>query len=188
MIRHRVALVLSLWFLIAAAAVAAGLLRLLPVPPPVIVAVLALAAIVVALGGRAMRAWVFAVDMRAFLFPHLVRFVGISFLLLVQRKVLAPAFVPIGWGDTIAAIGAVLLLAMHVDPARRAGWWMWLAWNLFGLADMTLLIVTGVRLVSEDPSQFAMFLRLPFGLLPTFFVPLIIATHVVMIVRLLRSR
>ena len=46
----------------------------------------------------------------------------------------------------------------------------------------------GVRLATDDPSQFAMFRTLPFGLLPTFFVPLIIATHVLMLVRLLRTR
>lgn len=188
MIQRRVANIVGAWFLIAALAVVTGVLRTIPVPPPVIVAVLALASIAGAFGGREMRAWTYGVDMRVLLLPHLIRFVGISFLLLVQRGILATAFVPIGWGDAIAATGALLLLAFGVDPTHRGGRAAWLAWNLFGLADMALLIVTGVRLVTDDPSQFAMFRKLPFGLLPTFFVPLIIATHVVMLVRLLRRR
>jgi hypothetical protein len=69
----------------------------------------------------------------------------------------------------------------------RAGWWAVLGWNVFGLADMALLVVTGIRLVTADPSQFALFRKLPFGMLPTFFVPLIIATHVILFVRLFRD-
>lgn len=60
-----------------------------------------------------------------------------------------------------------------------------LVWNVFGAADMLMLIVTGIRLGRVDPAQFSLFRELPFGLLPTFFVPLIIASHVFIFVRLL---
>jgi len=53
---------------------------------------------------------------------------------------------------------------------------------------MMMLVATGIRLGFVDPSQFALFRQLPFGLLPTFFVPLIIATHLFIFVKLFARR
>lgn len=183
----RIVIVLVCWFLAAAFVVASGGFARVPLPPPAIIVALALTTVLAGLLPRATRTWLMAVDLRALLAVHLVRFVGIAFLVLVGRGVLSRAFLPIGWGDAIAATGAAVLLAARPSLSTRAGWWSVLAWNVFGFADMLLLIATGIRVGTADPAQFALFLQLPFGLLPTFFVPLIIATHVFVFVRLLRA-
>lgn len=184
----RVAILLAMWFVLACGVVASGALLHLPVPPPLFLAVLASVALLTTFRVPVLRHWVLAADMRLLLAPHLVRFVGIAFLLLVERGVLAEPFRAVGWGDAIAASGAVVLLLAHRRLGSRNGRRALIAWNVFGLADMLLLLVTGVRLAATDAGQFALFRQLPFGLLPTFFVPLIITTHVVILVRITRAR
>jgi hypothetical protein len=176
--------VLAVWFVAATVAVAAGLLARLPVPPPALVLALAAVTVLAGLLWPGARRWLAAVELRYFFLLHLVRFVGIAFLVLVSRGVLVREFVPIGWGDTIAAAGAVVLLLTRPRLSTRAGWWSVFVWNCLGLADMAVLIATGIRLGSAAPEQFALFLQLPFGLLPTFFVPLIISSHVFVFRRL----
>lgn len=179
-----VVIALAVWFVVAAVAVAAGLLGRVAVPPPAIVAGLAAVTILFGLLHTGARRWLETVELRYFFLPHLVRFVGVAFLVLVSRRVLVREFVPISWGDTIAAVGAVVLLVSRPRLSTPVGWWSVFAWNCFGLADMVMLIVTGIRVGSAAPEQFALFRQLPFGLLPTFFVPLIIASHVFLFVRL----
>jgi len=48
------------------------------------------------------------------------------------------------------------------------------------------VVVTAARLGVADPESMAALLQLPLSLLPTFLVPLIIASHVVLGVRLAR--
>lgn len=179
--KRTIAVVLAVWFVAALLAVRGGLLARLPFPPPLLLAGLALAAIVAGLASRSARQWLLTVDVRHLLVPHLVRFVGVVFLVLVSRGVLTRAFLPIGWGDAISAVGAVLLII-----ARPRGRVLLLLWNTFGFIDMLLLLATGIRLGRTAPEEFALFLQLPFGLLPTFFVPLIIATHVFIFIRFIR--
>lgn len=183
----RPVLVLVLWFVAAFLVVATGTLERIPLPPPAIVAALSLGVLAVVFTSSGARRRALDGDVRMLLLPHLIRFVGTAFLVLVARGVLADAFRAIGWGDLIAALGAVVLLTMRVAPASRSGWWAFLAWNVFGFSDMLYLMATGIRLATVDPSQFTLFRQLPFGLLPTFFVPLIIATHVILFVRLYRT-
>ncbi len=183
-----VVIALSVWFVAAAAAVSAGLLRRLPFPPPVLIVGLAALTVFFGLLATGARRWIETVELRYLFLPHLVRFVGVVFLVLVSRGVLVREFTPIGWGDTVAAIGAVALLIVRPQLSTAPGWWSVFAWNCFGLADMIMLIATGVRLGAASPETFALFIKLPFGLLPTFFVPLIIASHVFVFVRLFRQR
>jgi hypothetical protein len=177
-----VALVLAGWCAAAVVAVRGGALA--TAPPPVVVIALAALTVFVSLALPGPRRWIGQVDLRLLLLPHLVRFVGLAFLILVGRGVLAPEFAAIGWGDLIAALGAVALLAVRAPGPRSGRWWGWLAWNVFGLTDMAFLIATGIRLASAAPEAFTLFRHLPFGLLPTYAVPLIIATHVLIFVRL----
>jgi len=58
---------------------------------------------------------------------------------------------------------------------------------VLGLADILFVVVTAARLGVADPESMAALLRLPLSLLPTFLVPLIIASHVVLGVRLARG-
>jgi len=93
--------------------------------------------------------------------------------------------VPGGLGDIAVAILPTLLLLWGPprDARRRAAY---LAWNALGLVDILFVVVTAARLGLADPASMAALLRLPLSLLPTFLVPLIIASHVILGLRLWR--
>ena len=169
---------LLLWGALAAAAGAAGMVASSPVPPPVIAGSLVLAGLLAwALSAR-FRAWVRAVPLWALVAIHLVRFVGAWFIVLYRRGELPFAFaVPGGWGDILAAASAAALLVAAIPartPARRR---VLLAWNVFGLLDILFVVATAARLYLADPLQLAPLTRLPLSLLPTYFVPLVVLTH-----------
>ena len=131
------------------------------------------------------RALVFALDPRTFVALHLTRVVGLAFLVLYGRGELPFAFAVYGgWGDIlVATLAGVLLIAVGppVTPARRR---LFAGWNLLGLADILGVVLTAGRLGLADPSSMAALGWFPLSLLPTFLVPLIIVTHVLLAVRL----
>jgi hypothetical protein len=120
------------------------------------------------------------------LVPHASRFVGFYFLVLQSRGELPYAFaVPGGWGDiVVATTGLALAFVPREAVWRRKAY---LAWNIFGLVDILFVIATAARLALAEPQSMSALLRLPLSLLPTYFVPLIIATHVVLFVRCSRN-
>ena len=184
---HTVLLVGLGWLLIATGLGATGVIRALP-PPAAPLVVLLLTALVLAAGWRltGFRAWLAALDARWLVGLHLTRFVGAYFLYLYARGELPYAFaVPGGVGDiAVASLAAILLLVGPPRDARRR--LAYLAWNVFGLVDILFVVTTAGRLVTTDPDSMAALLRLPLSLLPTFLVPLIIASHVILGVRLAR--
>jgi hypothetical protein len=176
------------WLVVATAAGAGGLIAALRPPAPQLLLV-GLTALVLAAGWRlpGFRAWLRAVDPRWLVGLHLTRFVGVYFLYLHGRGELPWAFaVPGGWGDIAAAgLAAVLLVSGPPrGPLRRRAY---IAWNLLGAADILFVVGTAARLALTEPGSMAALLRLPLSLLPTFLVPLIIASHVVLAVRLARE-
>ncbi|MBI3885606.1 MAG: hypothetical protein HY302_07745 [Opitutae bacterium] len=60
-------------------------------------------------------------------------------------------------------------------------------WNVIGFVDILLVVGTAARLGLADPAQMRALTYLPLSLLPTFLVPLIIATHVILYARLQRA-
>jgi hypothetical protein len=60
-------------------------------------------------------------------------------------------------------------------------------WNIAGLVDLVLVVLTAVRLNLEHPAQLKVLTQLPLSLLPTFIVPLLLASHVVLYLRTRRS-
>jgi hypothetical protein len=131
-----------------------------------------------------LRSFVASVDLRALALFHVTRFVGFYFLVLHARGELPWDFaVPGGWGDNITAAW-VLVLALFVQPDTRGGRLAYLAWNVFGLLDILGVVLTAARLAFRDPGSMRALLELPLSLLLTFVVPIIIATHVLMLWRL----
>jgi hypothetical protein len=174
------------WLLVAIAVGAAGLGRTWP--PPVVIALLTAAVLGAAWVLPRFRAWLGGVDVRWLVAFHLTRFVGFYFLYLYARGQLPYDFaVPGGWGDIAVAGLAIVLLLIGPAPGggRRAAYAIW---NVLGLADILFVVVTAVRLGAADPASMAALQRLPLNLLPTFLVPLIIASHVILGVRLARGR
>lgn len=169
---------LLLWGALAAAAGGAGMVASSPVPPPAVAGALVLAGLLAWVSWAPFRAWVRAVPLWALVAVHLVRFVGAWFLVLYRRGELPFAFaVPGGWGDILAAASAAALLVGAIPartPARRR---VLLAWNAFGLLDILFVVTTAARLYLADPLQLAPLTRLPLSLLPTYFVPLVVLSH-----------
>ena len=133
------------------------------------------------------RGWLAGLNLRQIVALHLTRFVGIYFLILYARGELPYAFaVPGGWGDIAIATGALALVLLVPDLAAHRTWV--LTWNLLGFIDIVYVVVTAARLVFANPDSMSALLRLPLSLLPTFLVPLIIASHVFLFWRLRRER
>jgi hypothetical protein len=118
--------------------------------------------------------------------PHVTRFVGVYFLLLYQRGVLPYAFaVPGGWGDIIVASLAVGVVFLPLGEKLRHH--VCFIWNTIGLVDILFVVVMAARIGLTRPWQLGALRVLPLSVLPTFLVPLIIATHVLIYVNLVRK-
>jgi hypothetical protein len=131
------------------------------------------------------RAWVDALDLRTLVLLHVTRFVGLYFLVLSRRGVLPSDFaVPGGIGDIIVAtLALVVVFAPLADASRERAIRIW---NVIGLVDIALVVLTAVRLDLANPLQMRAMTYLPLSLLPTFLVPLLIATHIIIYTRLTR--
>ncbi len=180
-----VAVIGGVWFAVAAAAAAAGLLQGLRPPAPQAI-LLSLSAMLL-IAWRAIppvRGWALALDARAIVALHIVRlFFGAYFLLLQSAGELPRDFAtPAGIGDMIVGLLAIALVSFITPDERAARRW-YLAWNILGFADILLVVATAARVGMRDPESMRALLRLPLSLLPTFLVPVIIASHVVLFLR-----
>ena len=180
-----VAIALILWLLLALIAGASGLFaRLVPPLPQAVLLGLVLVQVLMFAFYKHFRTWCMSVDLRALVLFHVTRFVGIYFLILYSRGKLPYDFaVPGGWGDIAAAVYAVLIVT-YVEPEGKTGWAIYLLWNLLGFADIMFVVLTAARRALYDPGSMAELLKLPLALLPTFIVPVIIFTHIVIFARL----
>ena len=128
------------------------------------------------------RDWVATIDLRTVIALHLTRFVGIYFLILAQSGKLPLGFArPAGGGDIVIAIAAVFLLAA---PGLRSWQKLLRLWNFLGFIDIIFVAFSALRYGLQDWQSMAALRTLPLSLLPTFFVPLIIASHVLIFIRL----
>ena len=69
-------------------------------------------------------------------------------------------------------------------PDTSGGRRLYLAWNVLGLLDILGVVGTAARLALAEPGSMRALLQLPLSLLLTFVVPIIIATHLVLLSRL----
>ncbi|HXJ59551.1 MAG TPA: hypothetical protein VNU68_23140 [Verrucomicrobiae bacterium] len=176
-----------LWVIVAAGVSWSGLLGRWPMPFPQVVLVTLTVLLLIAFARvSSFRRWTLQVDPRAWLALHLSRVIGLYFIYLHFRSELPYAFaIPGGIGDTAAAAtaGALLLIAPRPLTTRWQRW-IWLGWNAAGLADLAFVVVTAARLGIGVPGSMNALTRFPLGLLPTFLVPLLIMSHVILFVRL----
>jgi hypothetical protein len=161
--------------------------KLRPPEPQLVVVGLTLLLIV---AGRAIgpfRRWLGKLDWRAIVSLHLVRFVGFYFLWLGHTGDLNPKFaVPSGVGDAAVAVTALALLLAGGLVERRPR--LLYSWNILGLLEIWLVVVMAGRCGLESPESMGALLRLPLSLFPTFFVPLIIASHLLLFGRVAQMR
>ncbi|MEO6568350.1 MAG: hypothetical protein ABIO94_06265 [Opitutaceae bacterium] len=177
-------LVLWFWFFAALAVGHFFLLQSLPGP--------AIQGIIFGLTGlllfayfriEAVRRAINELPIRTLVLLHVTRFVGFYFLHLYARGELPYEFaVPGGYGDIIVATLALAVVFFPMSEGRRTR--AISIWNVVGLVDILLVVFSAVRLGRADPSAMRALTYLPLSLLPTFLVPLIIASHVVIFRRL----
>lgn len=175
----------GVWLLAAYLVGASGLFRFARPPiPQLVIAGLTAVILVLFWTPTPFRRWALAVDVRALVAIHVTRFVGIYFLVLYKRGELPyPFAVPGGWGD-IAVATTALAIVFSARPDTTTGRRVIMGWNVFGLWDILFVVVTAIRLALADPPSMGALLVLPLSLLPTFLVPIIIATHVIIFTRL----
>ena len=132
------------------------------------------------------RVWVLNVDVRWLVLFHVTRlFAGAYFLVLCERVQLPCGFAtPAGWGDIVVAVLALALVgAMRTQFAKT----LLLIWNTIGLIDIIFVVFSAQRLGLKDWQSMHALRELPLSLLPTFLVPLIITSHVLIFVRMVRA-
>jgi hypothetical protein len=129
-----------------------------------------------------------SIDLSLIVGAHLWRYVGLGFVIAFLFGRLPAQFaIPEGLGDIIAAVFALpLSIALRRRKPVRG---YFIAWNLFGLADLISAITMGV-LYSQGPFgvlradvSTALMTTFPVNAIPTFFVPLFIMLHVLSLVR-----
>lgn len=176
------------WMAIALAVGVSGVLVNVPAPQPQLIIVALTAATIWMTTRGSLRVLVESISTRALVGFHGVRLVGAVFLVLSAQGELSPVFANrAGWGDIAAAIGAIALVATG-DPATRIRRSFYLVWSALAILDLLVAVGTAsiVALRGDTPGIQALF-HAPFILVPTFFVPLLLASHVLIVRRLLWS-
>ena len=125
------------------------------------------------------RKWVESLPLGKLVSIHLVRFVGFYFLFLYSVGNLPYDFaVPGGMGDIIIAVSALYII-LNSYAVTKGRTYIILIWNFFGLVDILFVVITAARLMLKDFHSMSRLTELPLSLLITFFVPLIIFSHLV---------
>ena len=121
---------------------------------------------------------------------HVVRSLGISFILLYTAgRLPAPFASAAGWGDIFVGATALPVAWFAYRQPTNVRSMIWI-WNVIGIADLINAVGFGVisspgpqRLIFAEPSS-AIMTTLPWLLIPGFLVPLLFAVHIGIFIRL----
>ena len=182
--RRRIALGLSAWFVAAAALALAAAFSSPALPVGV---ALAIAVFVPVLIGApiVVRNQAHGVPLPVLVGVNAGRILGAAFLLLYGAGRLPYTFAhSAGWGDI--ATGVLAIPVTWAIQRQARGWrWATAAWNVLGMADLLTAVTLAVgsapgsafRFIFETPGSGAV-ATFPWALIPAFFVPLYLLTHV----------
>lgn len=112
--------------------------------------------------------------------------IGAAFLVMSQEGLLPSLFATrAGYGDIAIAIAGLVAvgLALHLENSKLKTR-LFILWNVLGLLDLLFAVGTGLFLGVTNPGSMDWIARLPLLLVPTFIVPLLLSTHVIMLYRL----
>ncbi|MBN8548847.1 MAG: hypothetical protein J0M12_05995 [Deltaproteobacteria bacterium] len=171
------------WLFSALIAGETGALHELPMP--VVQGILLLLTLMILAAFRSwptFREWVLNCDPRILISFHLSRFVGIYFLFLYSQAALPYGFAMLaGYGDIIIASTALLLLCM---PSQKKSFGSMLTiWNVCGLFEIVVVLISAARIEFANPDSMRAWSALPLSILPTFVLPLLIASHLFLLLR-----
>jgi len=187
--QNKILVIIIVWYVIAIFAGGSGLtLRMVPPTPQIVLFGLVVLLLFLYWFFQSFRNWILSVDIKFLLVVHLTRFIGFYFLYLYGLDSLPYDFAVLGgWGDIIVAASALILI-LFIPTTRKACWLVYSLWNIIGLLDILFVVSTATRLAIKDPQSMSELLKLPLSLLPTFLVPIIIFTHIIIFIRLRASR
>jgi hypothetical protein len=179
-------LAIGVWFFAAVVAGALGVVNEPGRPPLVLLSFFVLPILGFAAAYAAspsFRAFTETIPMWVLVGSHLWRFVGIGFVIGWLTGALPGGFgIPEGFGDIVAALGALLLLPSVRRGTASRGWL--LAWNAFGTVDLLSAITVGLLysqsklgVLSTPTSSTVLMVTFPVSIIPTFFVPLFLLMH-----------
>ena len=159
-----------------------GLLRNTALPMPALSAALTLTLVALLAVSGELRKRALDSGIRTLVAVHLVRFFGFYFVWLSRQGLLASDFGMIaGWGPIIVATGALVILVVFRPGDERSRIAI-LAWNVVGVLDVLLMTAVMTRLSQPDPLVQGGFTALPLSLVPTFIIPLVIVSHLLIFV------
>jgi hypothetical protein len=184
---NRFLIIVGAW---GVAAAAAGSGRVLAQLPPLVLPVVVFGSSAALVAGLPRGRWLGkalgSLGARGILAVNLGRFVGFAFLWESARGRLPEIFAErAGWGDVVAAAGALVLLFWRDGPAFRRAL---VAWNLFGLLDLLVAVGTAVSFALGKPGSMAAMAHLPFCLIPFWIVPILLSMHVYLLLAAYRER
>lgn len=179
---HRIPLIVAAWLALGATLGLSGAIEQVRQIAPAFVIGSAIAWSIAYAQRGSVREWADALPMRALVAFHAIRLpIGAVFLWEASRGRLPSMFADrAGWGD-IAVGAAAIAVALYGWRHRRVV----LAFAIVGLADILVAFGTGMYLVfvARDPLMDSAITTLPYPLLPMAIVPLVMVTHLLMIVR-----
>jgi hypothetical protein len=184
MTRARLAVGLSAWFIVAALLGLAGAFASPVLPVGVAVGIAVFAPVILG-AGPVFRTFGHGIPLTTLVAVHVGRVLGAAFLMLHAAGRLPYTFAhSAGWGDI--ATGLLAIPLVWAIRRRATGWrWITAAWNVLGMADLLTAVALGVgsapgslvRFNFEAPGSGAI-VMFPWVLIPAFFVPLFLLTHI----------
>jgi hypothetical protein len=113
------------------------------------------------------------------------RFIGLGFLMAHAEGILPGGFAwPAGLGDIAMAVTAPWIAARVAADDRFRFGTTFLVWNLFGIADFLNAVFLGTLYMwpgFRSDLDTTLMQRLPFALIPAFFVPLVAVAHITLL-------
>jgi hypothetical protein len=128
----------------------------------------------------------FALPLWAITATHSLRLVGIAFVISALKHELAPQF---GWiagiGDIVSAIVSIpLAMSLYQKRYSQGLRLRFILWNIFGVLGLFLSVTLGLLyspsvmgILSSPVSNTRALSFLPYSLIPTFYVPILILLH-----------
>ena len=175
------------WFVCALGLSATGFLRKMAMPfPQLLIFILTNLLLLCFWKVPSLHAWAMEEYVRTLVFIHAIRLLaGSAFLVYYSRGELPYAFaVPGGWGDIGVAVLGIVVCVVNPSASSRFAYRLW---NTLGFVDILFVVSTAARLGLANPGSMRPLTEFPLALLPTFVVPIIIATHLLIFFRFFSS-
>lgn len=133
----------------------------------------------------AIRAAVRTTRLRALVLIHALRVFGFLFLFYSGSGLPTAWAIPAAWADVAVAVTAVPVALLATPLTSRVRWTVVWVWNVAAAADILIAPGSGVWLALSVPNAMGAMGGMPLGVIPMFFVPLMIGCQVLVTERLL---